>query len=168
MRKGLTIFSLLFFIASAGSAQTANEADLHWYTDIMEAQHVSDSLDKPIFAFFTGSDWCGWCHKLEKDVFEKAEFIEWANSKVVLVELDYPRRKKLPEDVVRQNGQLQQVFRVSSFPTIWLFYLTKDEEAKKVTVNALGSLGYPGGVLPEDAADRFISTANMIMAKQGK
>jgi protein disulfide-isomerase len=168
-RFNIILFLSLLLVGSALAQSSHSDGDeLHWFTDIMEAHELSDSTKKPIFAFFTGSDWCGWCHRLEKDVFQKTEFIEWAKSNVILVELDYPRRKKLPEDLARQNGELQQAFRVSSFPTIWMFYLSKDAEAKKVTINALGSLGYPSGVLAEDAADRFISNANMIMAKKGK
>ena len=163
-------YSILFFVAflmtTVGFAQTANthSDDLHWYTDIVQAQQVSDSTDRPIFAFFTGSDWCGWCHKLQRDVFQKSEFAEWANSNVILVELDFPRRKQLPPALARQNSELQQVFRVTSFPTIWLFHLEKDAEARKMTINALGSLGYPRAT-EDKAADTFIDNANSIMAR---
>jgi protein disulfide-isomerase len=167
-RFHLVIFLSFFILAATGYSQSAPEAEteLQWFTNLMEAQHISDSTDKPIFAFFTGSDWCGWCHKLERDVFEKSEFVEWANKNVILVELDFPRRKKLPDALARQNGELQQVFRVTAFPTIWLFYLSKDKVEKKMTISALGSLGYPGGATQGKEARKFIDNANQIMAKK--
>ena len=56
--------------------------------------------------FFTGSDWCGWCIRLQKEVFFKPEFKKWANKNVVLVELDFPKRTKLDEKTLRQNRKL--------------------------------------------------------------
>src|ERR1700733_11159585 len=97
--KKLKTISLLFFFATLGlKAQTVTAAKnegLTWYTDIMKANDVSIATKKPLFAFFTGSDWCGWCKKLEHDVFSKPAFIEWAKKNVILVELDFPRGKTL-------------------------------------------------------------------------
>ncbi|MGZ3903281.1 MAG: thioredoxin family protein, partial [Bacteroidia bacterium] len=79
---------------------------LEWQTDIMKAHELSQKNNKPIFAFFTGSDWCGWCIKLQKNVFEKAGFVQWAKNNVVLLELDYPRRKQQPQELMQQNAGL--------------------------------------------------------------
>lgn len=75
----LTIFIkpvvvVLFIIGSFdlfSQTSARKEGELTWYTNIMEAQTLSQKANKPIFAFFTGSDWCGWCHRLQRNVFAK-------------------------------------------------------------------------------------------------
>jgi thioredoxin-related protein len=140
---------------------------LVWYTDLMKAQEASKKSKKPIFGFFTGSDWCGWCHKLQRDVFVKTSFIDWAQKNVILLELDFPRSKQLPPELAQQNYNLQQQFKVQGYPTIWLFYANVDGD-KKVSLNALGSLGYPSGAEKGKEEVKFLSEANAILATQKK
>jgi protein disulfide-isomerase len=128
---------------------------------------VSKKTKKPVFAFFTGSDWCGWCHRLEAAVFQKPGFKAWAAKNVVLLELDFPRNKKLPEALVEQNNGLQQFFQVRGYPTIWLFNLDKDNTTKKFNISALGSLGYPESVKGREEYT-FIENANKILENKGK
>ena len=64
-----------------------------WYVNVQKANVESAKTGKPILANFTGSDWCGWCMKLRREVFDTPEFQEWAKKNVVLLELDYPRKK---------------------------------------------------------------------------
>lgn len=116
-----------------------------WLVDINEAYAISKKTGKPIMANFTGSDWCGWCKKLKREVFDTPEFKEWAEKNVVLVELDFPRRFQLPEEIKQQNYGLQQAFKVTGYPTIWVFNLGKDSEGK-YTIDALGKTGYVRGV----------------------
>ncbi len=139
---------------------------LVWVTDVMKADSISKKTNKPIFGFFTGSDWCGWCHKLQNDVFAKADFIKWAKEKVVLLELDFPRRKQLPQALQQQNQSLAQAFQVSGYPTVWLFSLVKDSaDNNNIKLNALGSLGYPSGAVLGKEEVKFLETANDILAK---
>ena len=90
-----------------------------------EAYELSQKTGKPIMANFTGSDWCGWCKRLTKSVFVKKEFKKWAEENVILLEVDFPRRKKLPPAIQAQNRNIQQALRVSGYPTIWVFDLDK-------------------------------------------
>ena len=86
---------------------------------------------------FTGSDWCGWCMKLDKEVFSTPEFQKYAQEHLVLVELDFPRKKELPPALKSQNDSLQQKYSIEGYPTI----IVLDAQGKK-----LGELGYqPGG-----------------------
>lgn len=133
-----------------------------WHTDLMKAHEVSAKTKKPIFAFFTGSDWCGWCIKLQKDVFAKDEFITWAKKNVVLLELDYPRYKQLSPELTQQNQGLQQTFQVSGYPTIWMFNLTKKDTAKQFSIDAIGSLGYPQGAEPGKEEVKFLNDAAVL------
>ena len=65
----------------------SNAQDLVWNTDIVKATAESKKSKKPILLFFTGSDWCGWCIKLQKEVFTTDTFKKWAKENVVLLEL---------------------------------------------------------------------------------
>ena len=164
---------LLFFVLSYGNSyaqkSTVDKNKLVWYTDLMEAQTQSKATHKPIFAFFTGSDWCGWCHKLQNEVFSKPKFIKWAQDKVILLELDFPRTKQLPQALAQQNNSLQQAFKVSGYPTVWLFTMEKDPASQNMNISPLGTLGYPSGAIPGKEEDKFLETANGILAqkKQG-
>jgi thioredoxin-related protein len=156
--------AFLIVLGSAAFAQT--ESKLTWYTEFAKANEVSTASQKPIFAFFTGSDWCGWCKKLQQDVFAKEEFITWAEKNVVLLELDFPRNKQLPEQLVQQNYSLAQFFKVQGYPAIWMFFAAKDAKGEKVMINALGQLGYPGGAEKGAEQVKFLENANSILAKK--
>ena len=89
-----------------------------WLVDIDEAYAKSKEEGKPIMANFTGSDWCGWCKRLTASVFSKQEFKDWAEDNVILLELDFPRRTKLPKKYQEQNYSLQQAFKVRNHSTL--------------------------------------------------
>lgn len=172
MKKTLLLGSLLLFCAvQIAVAQTKAKPEvksapkpdtLTWYTDLAKVQQLSQKTNKPIFAFFTGSDWCGWCHKLQRDVFVKPEFIKWANEKVVLLELDFPRRKTLPAELAKQNMELQKAFGIQGYPTIWLFRF-QDKPNNQKEIAALGSLGYPSGATAGQEEVKFLETANALL-----
>lgn len=163
-------FSAILFMTMVFSqvvkAQEVKDG-LEWYTDITKAYEVSTKTGKPIFAFFTGSDWCGWCHRLEANVFSKDGFKTWAKKNVILLELDFPRNKKLPDALVQQNNSLQQFFQVQGYPTCWVFNMTKNKDQGKFDISPLGQLGYPQAA-PGKEMESFISTANGILNKNTK
>lgn len=131
------IVALLFLFTLQISAQ-----ELTWHNDINKAIDISSKSKKPMLLFFTGSDWCGWCIKLQKEVFLKPEFSEWAKN-VVLVELDFPRKTQLEEKLKQQNAQLQQIFQVTGYPTIW--FVTPQENGEQINLQQLGKTGYVAG-----------------------
>jgi len=131
-------FVSLSLAQSSADYKAKNEG---WLGSITEAYDKSQATGKPIMANFTGSDWCGWCIKLDKSVFHRDEFKKWAKDNVVLLELDFPRRKKVPAEIQQQNADLQRAFQVRGFPTVWVFDLSKDT-AGQFNVNALGKIGY--------------------------
>lgn len=149
------IFLLLLLIASTLSV-SAQEQD--WQIDVKGAADLAIQKKKPLMLFFTGSDWCGWCIRLQKEVFKTPEFTKWANENVVLVELDFPRRKPLPPELVRQNAELQQMFGVRGYPTVWLVTPTKING--QVNFERLGSTGYVAG-----GPQAWINSANLILKK---
>ena len=158
--KFLKYIVLIIMVASVGVPMFAQDAkptatveeveykaeNEGWLVDVMQAHELSEKTGKPILANFTGSDWCGWCKKLKYAVFDKEEFKTWAEENVILLELDFPRRKQIPANIKQQNAQLQQAFQVRGYPTVWVFYLTKPEGSQQFNIDALGKTGYAGSV----------------------
>jgi len=138
----------------------SQESDLKWHTDLNKAIELSIQDNKPLFMFFTGSDWCGWCIRLQKEVFFKPEFVKWAKENLTLVELDFPRRKKLDESLRQQNDNLRQMFAVRGYPTGW-FVIPEIQEDKKINFKRLGSQGYVAG-----GPKNWINGANKILSKK--
>ena len=140
--KKIIILSLLFMYTFVGTSQDSYKAENDgWHVSIEEAYKESKQTGKPILANFTGSDWCGWCKRLVASVFSKKEFKEWAKKNVVLLELDFPRRKKLPAEIRQQNASLQQAFQVRGYPTVWVFHLEKGDNGQ-FQIESLGKTGY--------------------------
>ena len=152
MKNLLTILLLAFTLNVYAQKQ-----EIIWHTDIEKAIDISIKTEKPLFLFFTGSDWCGWCKRLVKEVFIKPDFAIWASKNVVLVELDYPRRIKLPESTQEQNRELGQLFQVRGYPTGW-FVIPESKEINKLNLVKLGSQGYVSG-----GSEAWITGANEIL-----
>ena len=117
--------------------------ELKWETDINKAIAASNKTKKPMLLFFTGSDWCGWCIRLQKEVLKTPEFKTWAAKNVVLVELDYPRSKPQSDAIKNQNNGLQQIFGIQGFPTV--YFATAKVKGGKPSYTGIGSTGYVAG-----------------------
>jgi protein disulfide-isomerase len=102
----------------AQSVPAAEPPALNWSTDFKQAQSQAKQSKKPILAFFTGSDWCGWCGKLKHEVFEQPEFKKWAAANFILLEIDFPRQKSQSPDLQKQNKQLADKYDIQGFPTV--------------------------------------------------
>jgi len=126
---GLMLVALL----SLGSA---NAAEAGWLTDYKKAEKQAAAENKPLVINFTGSDWCGWCIRLDKEVFSQTEFVDYAKDNVVLLKLDFPRGKPQSDAEKKQNVELAEKFGVQGFPTI----IVLDAKAKPI-----GKLGYQKG-----------------------
>ena len=108
------------FAASLGftSAFAGGEG---WTHDFAAAKKQAADEKKDLLMDFTGSDWCGWCIKLNDEVFKHESFKTGVKDKFVLVELDYPQDKsKLDEETIKQNDELQEKYAIQGFPTILL------------------------------------------------
>jgi thioredoxin-related protein len=122
----LTLCALLAFVQ-------IKAAELDWQTDLPKAQAQAKTEKKLVMLDFTGSDWCGWCVKLNKDVFSKPEFVEYAKKNLVAVEVDFPNKKKLSPAQKQANDALAKKYEIKGYPTI----IVLDSDGKKV-----GELGY--------------------------
>ncbi|MDP6543396.1 MAG: thioredoxin family protein [Phycisphaerae bacterium] len=122
---------------SAGTKPPAGPVVKGWTEDLDLAMEFAARTKRPIVLDFTGSDWCGWCIKLHDEVFSKKAFKDYADKNLVLVAIDFPRGKKLPDEIKQRNSKLAQKYGVRGFPTIVILDSTGEKE--------LGRTGYVRG-----------------------
>lgn len=93
---------------------------------------------KLVLANFTGSDWCSYCKKLDAEVFSTPEFADWAQPRVVLMKVDFPRKTALPPEISSQNDGLHRQYnnQIAGFPTVLILNSSGD---------VVGKLGYMSG-----------------------
>jgi thioredoxin-related protein len=111
---------LILLAATACSLLTAPfaRAESDWLNDYKRAQQEAKASNKFLLLDFTGSDWCGWCKKLDKEVLSQSQFKDYARENLVLLEVDFPRSKPQDPELRKQNQELAQQYQVGGFPTI--------------------------------------------------
>lgn len=117
MKTNALVATLALSLATLTSAFAGGEG---WVTDFEAAKKTAAEVKKDLLLDFTGSDWCGWCIKLNDEVFSKEPFKAGTKNKFVLVELDFPQNKELEPKLKEQNEALQEKFQIEGFPTIML------------------------------------------------
>ena len=134
---GVLTFGVAFQVQAAepATAEQAAEAAViakvkqgDWLENYTEALAAAKKLNRPVFIDFTGSDWCGWCIRLDREVFSQKAFLKYAKRDLVLLKLDFPQRKKLSEALQKQNQELAKKFGIRGFPTIVIV----DAEGKEI------------------------------------
>ena len=100
--------------------ETVSAAGLTWHTSLDAAQAEAKKTKRPILVLGTGSDWCGYCMRLEKSVLTDKEFQKFAKDSLVLVYADKPSRKKQSAEVAKNSQELLDKFKVDGFPTVIL------------------------------------------------
>jgi protein disulfide-isomerase len=153
----------LFFCAAfiAAFAIAAAEGKPGWLTNFKQAQEEAKANKKLVLMDFTGSDWCGWCIKLDREVFSQPAFKEYAAKNLVLLDVDFPRGKRLTAAQTSQNEELAQRFGVQGFPTLVIL----DSAGKQ-----LAQLGYEAAVPPDSRVakatpEAFIATLEKLRNK---
>lgn len=94
------------------------ESGTTWTTEYASAMERAKSENRNVFLFFTGSDWCGWCQRLDREVLSTVDFGRYANDKLVLVKLDFPRQVEQSDALKSQNLELARRFRIQGYPTV--------------------------------------------------
>ena len=108
-----------------------------WVDNFEKGLQQAKTEKKIALVDFTGSDWCSWCMKLDKEVFSEAKFKEYAKQNLILIEVDFPKLKPLSRPKQKKHDDLAKQYEVTGFPSVIVF----DADGKK-----LGTLGYmPGG-----------------------
>lgn len=129
MKTNFILFIFLFF----NNTPAQNPS---WYENLDKGIEAAKGEGKKILLFFTGSDWCGWCQKLNSEVFLQKEFARFADYHVVLVRIDFPKRKYQSDEVKNYNRKLAEIFDVNGYPTVFLL-----NKSGKI----LGRTGYRDG-----------------------
>jgi len=114
MRKNLTIYILISIVMLYCTRVEATD----WETDFKKASSAAKASGKYIMLDFSGSDWCGWCIKLEKEVFSQGAFKYFAEKELVCVLVDFPRKKKQTGEQKQQNRDLATKYGIRGYPTI--------------------------------------------------
>lgn len=123
-------------VLCTATAHAQKGEGVQWLDSYEKAVSQSEQTNRPIVILFTGSDWCGWCKKLEKEVFNTREFAERANEEFVFLMLDFPMYTRQSGAQKAHNEKLKKQFGVRGFPTVILL----DEKQQKIT-----STGYQAG-----------------------
>jgi thioredoxin-related protein len=127
--KAVLLFVSLFVAVHIASADA-------WTTDYKEALDKAQKENKLVLIDFTGSDWCGWCIKLDKEVFDKGEFKNYAKQNLILLKIDFPKSKPQSASLKKQNQDLSAQYKIEGYPTI----IVLDSKGQQV-----GQLGYMEG-----------------------
>lgn len=146
-----TIFALALMVIPT---QAADKVQLdgakvgHWTMDYDAAVKLAAEKKLPLLLNFTGSDWCGWCQLMDKDVFAKPEWQKFAADNVLLVTLDFPRDQNIvPKKYVARNEKLKNEFAVQGYPS----YIILDSDGK----TKIGQLGAGEGKTPKSFIAEF-------------
>jgi thioredoxin-related protein len=114
---------------------TGDEGD--WETDFAQASADAARSQRCMLLDFTGSDWCGWCKKLNNEVFNQNDFKTFAAQKLICVQLDFPRKKEQTGKLKEQNRELAKKYSVRGYPTVVLLSPNGDLVSQQI--------GYLGG-----------------------
>lgn len=154
MKKTAACFAALLALTSLAGDKPAIDgaAPGLWTMDIEAAQRVAASKGLPLLVNFTGSDWCGWCQHMDKEVFSQDAWKAYAKENLMLVWIDFPNDKALvPQKYVARNKALAEQFGVEGYPS----YIVLDSDGKK----RLGQLGADQEINPA----RFIAQVKSVL-----
>jgi len=148
MKRGFKMAVLGVFLSVSPVLWAGSEG---WLTDFETAKTASKARGVPILVNFSGSDWCGWCIRLDKEVFSQEAFVAFAKDAVVLFEADFPQQKEQPAKIKQQNHILQHRYQVRGFPTVLLL----DAQG-----HVLARTGYQRG-----GAEKYVAHLQELMGK---
>jgi protein disulfide-isomerase len=110
----ITFPILVFALALTATAAFGAE----WNTDYAKALADAKASNKCVLLDFNGSDWCGPCIEMKKVVFSSPPFNAYAKKNLVLLDVDFPQKKKLPEKLAKQNAHLEKLYKTDGYPTV--------------------------------------------------
>lgn len=126
---------------------------LTWETDFEKAKQTALSENKFILLNFSGSDWCGPCIRLHKEIFESTVFEKYASESLVLLNADFPRLKKnqLSKEQQKKNDLLADTYnQEGSFPLTLL-------------LNAEGKILKKWDGLPKGSPEEFTKQVKLLV-----
>ncbi len=138
---------------TAVKAEAAKSGKLTWFTNLDQAKAEAQKTKRPIMLVFSGSDWCGFCQMLEKNVLKSKDFERFAEKNLVLVMADFPRRKTQSAQVKADAEQLRKLYPFNGFPSVYM--LSADGKV----------LGQQSGYSPKMPAEKYIDILKGFMKK---
>ncbi len=128
MKKIVLLFAAILFSITLSAQE--------WQTDFETAKELSSDENRPIILVFQGSDWCAPCIKLDREIWSTDEFKAYAKDHFVMLQADFPRKKKnaLPDEQQQKNNQLAEKYNKQGY---FPFVVVLDKEGK-----VLGEAGY--------------------------
>jgi len=108
----------LFCLLAGGMALSLQAGNLTWLTSLPDAEAQAKKENKLVLIDVCGSDWCINCKELDEDVFQKPQFINYARTNLVLVQVDFPQKIKQPPELVAANVAISNQFAVKGCPTL--------------------------------------------------
>lgn len=111
MRKWLTVVAAVAICTGAFASDG-------WMTDLDKATAKAKEENKHVLIDFSGSDWCGWCIKLDKEVFAQKAFKDYAKDNLVLLLVDWPQSTPDSKAVQAKSGPIMKKYGIQSFPTV--------------------------------------------------
>ncbi len=128
MKKIVLLFAAILFSITLSAQE--------WQTDFETAKELSSEENRPIILVFQGSDWCAPCIKLDREIWSTDEFKAYAKDHFVMLQADFPRKKKnaLPDEQQQKNNQLAEKYNKQGY---FPFVVVLDKEGK-----VLGEAGY--------------------------
>lgn len=143
--RTLKLFYAILLCVFLISFYSKKNVESQWFTKLEDAQKLSEETGRPILANFTGSDWSDWSKKLNSEVFITPEFRSWAETKVILLEVDFPKTKIQDEQLRMQNKSLAEYFKLKDLPTVWIFKAKMDKTNHKLAIDPICKSGYLEG-----------------------
>ena len=128
MKRIIAVVVLIIVGVDTASAQ-------EWQTDFTVAKEIATKESKPIILVFQGSDWCGPCIKLDREIWSTDTFKAYANENYVMLKADFPKRKKnaLSEAQTKANAQLAEIYNKQGF---FPFVVVLDSNGKVLGENS--------------------------------
>jgi protein disulfide-isomerase len=114
------------------SPAVAHASDLNWGTDFSQALEHARADNKTVLLDFTGSDWCPWCIKFDHEALDTDPFAAYAQNKLELVLVDFPRTKPQSDELKQANEELGRRYNVSGYPTLVLVNGAGNELGRQV------------------------------------
>ena len=117
IRKFVVCVSVCCLAAAVFGAKLSKSVPKGWGEDFSAASATAQKEGKLLLLAFSGSDWCGWCVKMEKEIYSDKKFINEAKKKYALVMIDSPQNKEILSKLAKkQNPELLKKFGVRGFP----------------------------------------------------
>ena len=154
MMMGMAAGALMINAQAADKVEIDGASVGVWTMDFDAAVKLAGEKKLPLILNFTGSDWCGWCKLMDKNVFAEEAWKTYAKEHVLLVTLDFPQDKSIvPEKYVARNKALQEKFGVRGYPT----YVVLDNDGD----TKLGQLGAGRDKTPSSFIEEFKGVVRM-------